>query len=69
MKFLKYQLYCFLNIQGGGTAAHLMLELWPSLQLEGWEIDDIVSCNICFFSEIRFDVSVSFLNFISTMVM
>ncbi|CAK8532144.1 unnamed protein product [Lathyrus sativus] len=27
---------------GGGTAAHLMLELWPSLQLEGWEIDDIL---------------------------
>lgn len=28
--------------QGGGTAAHLMLDLWPSLQLEGWEIDGIV---------------------------
>ncbi|KAJ0016747.1 hypothetical protein Pint_11687 [Pistacia integerrima] len=27
---------------GGGTAAHLMLDLWPSLQLEGWEIDEIV---------------------------
>lgn len=27
---------------GGGTAAHLMLELWPALQLEGWEIDDIL---------------------------
>ncbi|TXG48430.1 hypothetical protein EZV62_027724 [Acer yangbiense] len=27
---------------GGGTAAHLMLDLWPSLQLEGWEIDDIL---------------------------
>ncbi|KAI5445476.1 uncharacterized protein LOC127135064 isoform X1 [Lathyrus oleraceus] len=27
---------------GGGTAAHLMLELWPSLRLEGWEIDDIL---------------------------
>ncbi|XP_051148253.1 uncharacterized protein LOC127263323 [Andrographis paniculata] len=27
---------------GGGTAAHLMLELWPSLQLEGWEIDEIL---------------------------
>ncbi|XP_050368533.1 uncharacterized protein LOC126786679 [Argentina anserina] len=26
---------------GGGTAAHLMLDLWPSLQLEGWEIDEI----------------------------
>lgn len=33
----------FLIIQGGGTAAHLMLDLWPSLQLEGWEIDEIVS--------------------------
>lgn len=31
-----------LDFQGGGTAAHLMLELWPSLQLEGWEIDEIV---------------------------
>lgn len=31
-----------LIIQGGGTAAHLMLDLWPSLQLEGWEIDPIV---------------------------
>ncbi|KAG9455323.1 hypothetical protein H6P81_008227 [Aristolochia fimbriata] len=27
---------------GGGTAAHLLLELWPSLQLEGWEIDKIL---------------------------
>lgn len=27
---------------GGGTAAKLMLELWPSLQLEGWEIDQIL---------------------------
>ncbi|XP_031093641.1 uncharacterized protein LOC115998259 [Ipomoea triloba] len=27
---------------GGGTAAHLMLELWPSVQLEGWEVDDIL---------------------------
>ncbi|XP_016171181.1 uncharacterized protein LOC107613609 isoform X3 [Arachis ipaensis] len=27
---------------GGGTAAHLMLHLWPSLQLEGWEIDEIL---------------------------
>uniref|UniRef100_A0A5B6YUK6 S-adenosyl-L-methionine-dependent methyltransferases superfamily protein n=1 Tax=Davidia involucrata TaxID=16924 RepID=A0A5B6YUK6_DAVIN len=27
---------------GGGTAAHLMLELWPSLQLDGWEIDEIL---------------------------
>ncbi|KAB1212909.1 putative spermidine synthase [Morella rubra] len=27
---------------GGGTAAHLMLDLWPSLQLEGWEIDGIL---------------------------
>ncbi|XP_010251725.1 PREDICTED: uncharacterized protein LOC104593530 isoform X2 [Nelumbo nucifera] len=27
---------------GGGTAAHLMLELWPSLKLEGWEIDAIL---------------------------
>ncbi|KAL0344224.1 UNVERIFIED_CONTAM: hypothetical protein Sangu_1309800, partial [Sesamum angustifolium] len=26
---------------GGGTSAHLMLDLWPSLQLEGWEIDEI----------------------------
>ncbi|XP_058084912.1 uncharacterized protein LOC131232589 isoform X3 [Magnolia sinica] len=28
---------------GGGTAAHLMLDLWPSLKLEGWEIDEIVT--------------------------
>ncbi|KAI7737891.1 hypothetical protein M8C21_032155, partial [Ambrosia artemisiifolia] len=27
---------------GGGTAAHLMLTLWPSLQLHGWEIDEIL---------------------------
>ncbi|BAT93098.1 probable polyamine aminopropyl transferase [Vigna umbellata] len=27
---------------GGGTAAHLMLDLWPSLQLDGWEIDQIL---------------------------
>lgn len=27
---------------GGGTAAHLMLDCWPSLQLEGWEIDEIL---------------------------
>ncbi|GMI64802.1 hypothetical protein HRI_000149500 [Hibiscus trionum] len=27
---------------GGGTAAHLMLEVWPSLQLQGWEIDEIL---------------------------
>ncbi|CAH8278347.1 unnamed protein product [Arabidopsis lyrata] len=27
---------------GGGTAARLILELWPSLQLEGWEIDEIL---------------------------
>ncbi|XP_068635968.1 uncharacterized protein [Aristolochia californica] len=27
---------------GGGTAAHLLLGLWPSLQLEGWEIDRIL---------------------------
>ncbi|KAL0448260.1 UNVERIFIED_CONTAM: hypothetical protein Slati_1382400 [Sesamum latifolium] len=27
---------------GGGTSAHLMLDLWPSLQLEGWEIDEIL---------------------------
>nr|ACD56612.1 hypothetical protein [Gossypioides kirkii] len=27
---------------GGGTAAHLMLDVWPSLQLEGWEIDEII---------------------------
>ncbi|XP_056163380.1 uncharacterized protein LOC130136859 [Syzygium oleosum] len=27
---------------GGGTAAHLMLQLWPSLQIEGWEIDEVL---------------------------
>ncbi|KAA8525055.1 hypothetical protein F0562_007081 [Nyssa sinensis] len=27
---------------GGGTAAHMMLEVWPSLQLDGWEIDEIL---------------------------
>ncbi|XP_062093024.1 uncharacterized protein LOC133798634 [Humulus lupulus] len=27
---------------GGGTVAHLMLDLWPKLQLEGWEIDQIL---------------------------
>lgn len=29
-------------LQGGGTAAHLLLDSWPSLKLEGWEIDEIV---------------------------
>lgn len=28
--------------QGAGTAAHLMLDLWPSLHIKGWEIDEIV---------------------------
>lgn len=27
---------------GAGTVAHLMLDVWPSLQLEGWEIDEIL---------------------------
>ncbi|WOL07495.1 hypothetical protein Cni_G16237 [Canna indica] len=27
---------------GGGTAAHIMLKLWPNLKLEGWEIDEIL---------------------------
>ncbi|CAA0407546.1 unnamed protein product [Arabidopsis thaliana] len=27
---------------GGGTAARLILELWPSTELEGWEIDEIL---------------------------
>ncbi|KFK31628.1 hypothetical protein AALP_AA6G137400 [Arabis alpina] len=27
---------------GGGTSARLILELWPSMQLEGWEIDEIL---------------------------
>ncbi|KAE8099833.1 hypothetical protein FH972_017784 [Carpinus fangiana] len=27
---------------GGGTTARLMLDLWPSLQLDGWEIDAIL---------------------------
>ncbi|KAG9455300.1 hypothetical protein H6P81_008204 [Aristolochia fimbriata] len=27
---------------GGGTAAHLLLESWPHLHLEGWEIDGIL---------------------------
>ncbi|XP_052209819.1 uncharacterized protein LOC127813102 [Diospyros lotus] len=27
---------------GGGTAAHLMLDIWPSLDLEGWEIDEVL---------------------------
>uniref|UniRef100_A0A2P2JQX1 Uncharacterized protein LOC105110830 isoform X2 n=1 Tax=Rhizophora mucronata TaxID=61149 RepID=A0A2P2JQX1_RHIMU len=31
---------------GGGTAAHLMLDSWPSLQIEGWEIDEIVRDSI-----------------------
>ncbi|KAM7271306.1 hypothetical protein ACFE04_030520 [Oxalis oulophora] len=26
---------------GGGTAARLMLDLWPSLEIHGWEIDQI----------------------------
>jgi hypothetical protein len=31
---------CF--FQGAGTAAHLMLEVWPWIQLVGWEIDPMV---------------------------
>ncbi|KAJ4961752.1 hypothetical protein NE237_021662 [Protea cynaroides] len=27
---------------GGGTVAHLMLDIWPSLKLEGWDIDGIL---------------------------
>lgn len=27
---------------GAGTAAHLMLDLWPSIRLEAWEIDEIL---------------------------
>ncbi|ONK55945.1 uncharacterized protein A4U43_C10F2560 [Asparagus officinalis] len=27
---------------GAGTAAHLLLDLWPSLHIEGWEIDEIL---------------------------
>ncbi|CAN6463753.1 unnamed protein product [Victoria cruziana] len=27
---------------GGGTAAHLMLDMWPALELHGWEIDEIL---------------------------
>lgn len=27
---------------GAGTAAHLMLDSWPSLKIEGWEIDEIL---------------------------
>ncbi|GMH28780.1 hypothetical protein Nepgr_030623 [Nepenthes gracilis] len=27
---------------GGGTVAHLILNTWPSLQLEGWELDEIL---------------------------
>ncbi|XP_025888436.1 uncharacterized protein [Solanum lycopersicum] len=30
------------SFKGGATAAHLMLELWPSLLLVGWEIDEIL---------------------------
>ncbi|RWW22072.1 hypothetical protein GW17_00013749 [Ensete ventricosum] len=39
---------------GGGTAAHIMLKLWPNLHLEGWEIDEIVRKNwICVLSQYR----------------
>lgn len=27
---------------GAGTAAHLMLDLWPSFHIESWEIDEIL---------------------------
>ncbi|KAK9167849.1 hypothetical protein Scep_003040 [Stephania cephalantha] len=27
---------------GGGTSAHLILDSWPSLKLEGWEIDELL---------------------------
>jgi hypothetical protein len=29
--------------QGGGTAARILLDVWPSRKLEGWEIDGMVS--------------------------
>ncbi|KAJ7009281.1 polyamine aminopropyl transferase isoform X2 [Populus alba x Populus x berolinensis] len=32
----------FSDCPGWCTAAHLMLDVWPSLQLEGWEIDEIL---------------------------
>lgn len=38
----EFSLLILVCVKGGGTAAHLMLDLWPSLQLEGWEIDYIV---------------------------
>ncbi|GAB4857929.1 hypothetical protein Ancab_015834 [Ancistrocladus abbreviatus] len=28
---------------GGGTAAHLILNSWPSKQLDGWELDEILN--------------------------
>ena len=29
--------------KGGGTAARILLDVWPSRKLEGWEIDRVVS--------------------------
>ena len=42
LKVTLFNMPCF---QGAGTAAHLMLDLWPSLHIEGWEIDEIVRHN------------------------
>jgi hypothetical protein len=34
---------CVVGEQGGGTAARILLDVWPSRKLEGWEIDGMVS--------------------------
>lgn len=34
---------CCVDFKGGGTAARILLDVWPSRKLEGWEIDKVVS--------------------------
>ncbi|KAL1193597.1 hypothetical protein V5N11_015524 [Cardamine amara subsp. amara] len=42
---------------GGGTSARLILELWPSIQLEGWEIDEIKARDYLGLSELEIPTS------------
>ncbi|KAG5589499.1 hypothetical protein H5410_040013 [Solanum commersonii] len=49
---------------GGATAAHLILELWPSLLLVGWEIDEIVVTSHCHFLAFSFQEHICILIFL-----
>lgn len=38
---------CVVGGKGGGTAARILLDVWPSRKLKGWEIDEVVSHYLC----------------------